>query len=216
MTADAVGVFLNVTATEASGPGYATAWPCSEPQPLASNLNYGAGDTVPNLVFVRLGAGEQVCLFAATSSVNLIADLAGFFPGGAPFAGLSPARLLDTRAGGHTVDGLHQGGGPRPAGGSYELDVADRGGVPEDATAVVLNVTATEGTGPGYVTVHPCGEPVPLASNLNYGAGTTRPNLVMAQLDEDGRVCIYTATSPVELVVDVAGYVPAAKRLGGV
>ncbi len=208
--ADASAVVLNITATEASGPGYATAWPCSQPQPLASNLNYGAGDTVPNLVFVKLGAGEKVCLFTATASVNLIADVSGYVPNGAAFVGLNPARLLDSRPGGATADGVNAGGGTLAGGGTYQLQVAGRGGVPVGATAVVLNVTATEGSGPGYVTVFPCGQPTPLASNLNYEAGTTRPNLTVVKLGTDGKVCLFTATSSVNLIADVAAYFPAA------
>src|SRR5690606_12126320 len=140
------------------GFGYVTAHPCGQAPPLASNLNFRAGETVANLAAVKVGDGGRVCLFAAGSSVNLIADVAGYFPAGA-FSGLAPARLLDTRAGGATVDGVARGGGPVPADGTVVLPVAGRGGVAPDATAVVLNVTATEATGPGYATVWPCSQP---------------------------------------------------------
>ena len=48
------------------------------------------------------------------------------------------------------------------------LQVTGRGAVPGDATAVVLNVTVTQPLGSGFVTVYPCGDPRPLASNLNF------------------------------------------------
>jgi len=85
---------------------------------------------------------------------------------------------------------------------SLPLDVrAGNGGV----TAVVLNVTVTEAQAPGYVTLFPCGASPPTASNLNYVAGSTIPNLVVVKVGDGGRVCIYTQ-STVHLVADVSGY----------
>jgi len=121
----------------------------------------------------------------------------------------SPARLLDTRPGFTTVDGHDAGTGMVAAGHMYQLTVGGRGGVPVDAAAAVLNVTATEATGPGFVTVFPCGSPQPLASNLNYVAGQTVPNAVIAKLGTGGTVCLFTQLAT-HLVVDVDGYFPPA------
>jgi hypothetical protein len=73
------------------------------------------------------------------------------------------------------------------------------------ADAVVLNVTVTDPTGPGFVTVHPCGQPRPLASSLNFVAGQTVPNLVVAKLGVDGQLCLFT-TATIDLVADVSGW----------
>jgi hypothetical protein len=54
------------------------------------------------------------------------------------------------------------------------------------------------------MTVFPCGTPLPTASNLNYAAGQTIPNAVVAKIGAGGRVCIYTS-SAANLVVDVNG-----------
>ena len=78
---DAAAVVLNVTVTAPEGSGFITVYPCGEPLPTASNLNFVAGDTVPNAVVVKLGAGGKVCLFAAESATHLIADTNGYFPG---------------------------------------------------------------------------------------------------------------------------------------
>ena len=87
----------------------------------------------------------------------------------------SPARLLDTRAGGATVDNQFAALGIRPFGSTLALPVAGRAGVPADAVAVVLNVTVTEAQGDGFITVFPCGAAQPTASNLNYVAGADHP-----------------------------------------
>jgi hypothetical protein len=86
------------------------------------------------------------------------------------------------------------------------VELAVTGGdVPSDATAVVLNVTPTEPTAPGFVTVWACGQPRPNASNLNLSAASTVANLVFAQIGAGGKVCLFTQ-SGTHLVVDVEGY----------
>ena len=92
--------------------------------------------------------------------------------GSAGFVGVSPARLLDTRSGGVTVDGAQEAGGGFGSGETRRLPVVGRGGVPAAGVgAVVVNVTVAGASAAGYVTVFPSGEVRPLASNLNYRRG---------------------------------------------
>ncbi|MGZ4724644.1 MAG: Ig-like domain-containing protein, partial [Ilumatobacteraceae bacterium] len=126
------------------------------------------------------------------------------------YVALSPVRLLESRVGeASTIDGQFWQIGPRPAGSVTELTVAGRSDVPADATAVVLNVTVTEPTGPGFITVFPCGSPRPNTSNLDYLTGSTVANTVIAKIGTDGKVCLYTPTTT-HLIVDLNGYYPAA------
>jgi hypothetical protein len=119
---------------------------------------------------------------------------------------LVPARVLETRSGPNdkTADGLFQGAGVSAAGSVTEVVVAGRGGVPVDAAAVMLNVTAVGPDGGGYLTVFPCGEVRPLASNVNYGPGDVVPNSVFAKVGAGGRVCIYSLAKT-HLIADVNG-----------
>jgi hypothetical protein len=117
-----------------------------------------------------------------------------------------PARLLDTRPGQTTIDGLFQGAGVRAAESVTELKVTGRGGVPNDASAVLMNLTAVTPDGPGFFTVYPCGETRPLASNVNYVAGQIVPNAVLAKIGTNGNVCIYTKAAS-HILADVNGYV---------
>jgi hypothetical protein len=71
----------------------------------------------------------------------------------------------------------------------------------------VLNVTVTEPDAPGFVTVYPCGGVIPTASSINYAAGSTVANLVVAKIGSGGQVCLYSNRST-HLVVDVAGFFP--------
>jgi hypothetical protein len=206
--ANATAVVLNITATGPSGPGFVTAYPCGGARPVASNLNFVAGQTVPNLAIVRLSSDGTVCLYAMEST-HLIADVEGYFTPDSSFGSLVPARLLETRAGLPTVDGQFQGGGPVGRGSTLTLTVNGRGGVPGNADSVVLNVTATEAAGPGFITVYPCGQPQPVASSLNYSTGQTVPNSVIAKVGSNGSVCLF-ASEATHLIADVAGYFPPA------
>ena len=69
----------------------------------------------------------------------------------------------------------------------------------------MLNVTVISAAASGFVTVFPCGAALPEASNLNFDAGDTIPNAVVAKLGAGGAVCVYTS-APAGLLVDVNGY----------
>ena len=200
----ATAVVLNVTVTEAQGAGFVTAFPCGAPIPTASNINYVAGSTVAGLVVAKIGDGGAVCLFTSTAT-HLIADVDGYFPAITSYQALNPARLLETRAAESTIDGHFLGAGLLPAGTVTELAVTGRGGVPVGAGTVVLNVTVTAPTAPGFITVYPCGITRPLTSNLNYEVGTTTANAAIVQVGTAGTVCLFNS-NPTQLVADVSGY----------
>lgn len=192
--ADATAAVLNVTVTGPADGGFVTVYPCGADLPLASNLNFAAGDEVANAVVAKIGTAGKVCFFAS-AALDLVVDAGGAFgpSGDETFGDLVPARLLDTR---ETT---------KPAAdATTELLVRGHGGVPAEATSVVLNVTAVDAAEAGFVTVFACGGDMPLASNVNYVAGQTVPNAVIVPLSADGKVCLYTKTST-HLVVDVTG-----------
>jgi hypothetical protein len=199
----AAAVSLNVTATGTTGAGFVTVWPCDQTRPLASTLDYGAGASVANLVIAKLAADGTVCLYTSAGA-HLVVDANGEYTAAVAYAPLTPARLADSRAGATTVDGRFAGDGIHAARSTTHLLVAGRGGVPAGATAVTLNITATEPTGPGFVTVWPCDQTQPLASTLNYAAGDTVANLSITTVAADGSVCLYTEAAA-HLVVDVDG-----------
>jgi hypothetical protein len=206
---NATAAVLNVTVTDPQGPGFATVYPCGTTPPTASNLNYATGTTIPNNVITKIGDGGKVCIFTLAPT-HLIADLTGYHPATATYTPIVPARLLETRqgSGATTIDGQNLGAGLRPAGSITEIQVTGRAGVPDNATAAVLNVTVTDPQGPGFATVYPCGTTPPTASNLNYATGTTIPNNVITKIGDGGKVCIFTL-APTHLIADLTGYHPA-------
>jgi hypothetical protein len=94
------------------------------------------------------------------------------------------------------------------AGATLDLQVTGRGGVPAEATSVVLNVTALEQRNSlSFITVFPTGTARPNASSLNPSPGAPpAPNAVTATIGVDGKVSFFTLQGPVHLLVDVVGY----------
>jgi hypothetical protein len=201
-------VSLNITAVGASADGFATVFPCGSPQPNASNLNYRAGRTQANAVITKLGTGGEVCVYVS-SATQLIVDVNGSFPAASLLVSANPARVLDTRPAGETVDNLERAGGLRAADSITTLPIAGRANVPADAKAVIVNVTATGPTSDGYLTVYPCGTAVPNSSNLNYKSDASIANLVISKLGVAGALCTKTSAAT-HLIVDVTGYFPAS------
>lgn len=203
---DPGSVVLNVTATGADDRGFITAFPCDEDRPPTASLNFTADQTIANSVVARVADDGTVC-FYARSAVHLIVDVGGHLPDGSFEPLRSPERLADTRADGETVDMRARGAGRRPAGSVYEVQVAGRGSMPDDADAAVLNVTVTGPLDRGYLTIYPCDAQRPLAANLTYAADQTIPNAVVTRLDDDGRICVFTRAAT-HLVVDASGVIP--------
>ncbi len=78
--ADADGVVLNVTIVNPSAGSFLQLWPTGSTQPVfGSSLNFTTDQIVPNAVTVKLGTGGKVRVFNAVGSVNVIADVAGYF-----------------------------------------------------------------------------------------------------------------------------------------
>ncbi|MFW5471882.1 beta strand repeat-containing protein [Knoellia sp. CPCC 206450] len=208
-TTGVAAVVLNVTAVKATTSAYVTVFPAGETRPNASNINVVAGDVSPNAVVVKVGASGSVSLFLSAGSSDMLADVAGYYPADGSFTSLSPGRLLDTRASGTTVDGQAKAGGAIGAGGTRDLQVAGRYGIPTTGVdAVVLNVTGVRPTAGTYLSVWPTGSARPNASNLNLAAGETKPNLVVAKLGTGGKVSFFNAGGKVDVLADVAGWIP--------
>ncbi|SCE72433.1 Right handed beta helix region [Micromonospora viridifaciens] len=193
---DISAVVLNVTVTQPTASGFITAFPAGLGTPNASNVNFVAKETVPNQVTVPLGSDGAVSFrHTGSGTVHLVADLQGFYAAsGSGFAPAAPVRVLDTR----------EGAGPMPANSTRTLDLSGR--VPANATAAVLNVTVTKPTASGVLTLFPAGSAVPVASNLNFVAGQTIPNLATAMV-VNGELKIHNKSSgTTHVVVDLAGW----------
>ncbi len=193
---------LNVTVTEPSAATFLSVRPSDGATPPTSNLNVVAGQTVPNLVAVRVGAEGKVTVTNAFGATHVVVDLLGWFPD-TEVTGLRPDRVLDTRTGTGGVTG------PLGPGATVTVPIAGRRGVPrQGARAVILNLTGTESTSATYLTVWPTGRTRPVASTLNLVPRRTVPNLAVVDLGPDGTVSLYNAAGQTHVIADVLAWIP--------
>ena len=210
-------VVVNITVANTTAQSHLTVYPANQPEPTASNLNWVAGQTVPNLVQVGLSPSGTFDLSNLNGDTDVIVDVEGYFaPPAATGEGLynalaSPARICDTRTGnpsGLTGTALTQCEGLAPAPGtSLAVQVTGLGGVPSTGVgAVVLNVTAIGATASGHLTVYPAGGAAPTASNVNYTAGLNVANRVIVPVSATGAVDVFSFAGTPQIAVDVAGW----------
>jgi hypothetical protein len=201
-------VALNVTVTTPTQQGFLSVYAYGTTRPGVSNLNFVAGQSVSNLVLTKVSSVGEVTLYnGSAGTVQLLADVSGYYLSGAPtapgaFGPVDPSRLLDTRS------GMGAPQGPVAAGATVVLQVLGSDGVPASGvSAVALNVTVTAPTQPGFVTVYGDGATRPAVSNLNFVPGQSVPNLVIASVGADGKVALYNGSAgKVQLLADVSGY----------
>jgi hypothetical protein len=188
--------------------------------PATSNANVGACDVAANIGVLAVDAAgaTNIQVYADT---DVILDVLGYYTeasmpvAAGRFIGLTPSRLLDTRA---------DAGGANPytradTGNEsvVRFPVAGRAGVPADATTVSLTVTAI---GPGsdaggYVTAYAGATARPETSTVNHaGNGDTRANLALVPIGADGTVELYLY-QVADVVVDVGGWITSAADPAG-
>jgi len=110
---------------------------------------------------------------------------------------IAPARFVDSRVSNGATRLLAQV--PK------RIKLTGRQGLPTDAIAVSANFTVANTSGPGYLTVWDCSNPMPVVSTLNFGANAAVSNAASAPLDGDGNICVYSPVAA-DILIDVSGY----------
>jgi hypothetical protein len=188
---DATAAVFNMTATDTTGDTFVTAWPDSVPRPSASTMNVTPGQTRANLVTVALPPSHKVDLFNHVGSVDLIADLVGYYT---PSHG--QAFFL------YTTRGLT--GADIETDGTLTVGTAKQ--LPQTATAALVHVEATGATADTYVTVWPAGAARPSSSTLNLGPSEDVQNTSIAGLDSNRQFSVYNHVGHLNVQVYLDGY----------
>lgn len=212
---DAAGVVLNFTAVDYLRQGWLSVYSSGEPLPSTSTLDFDPSEyAVANSAIVRLGPARDVCVLVGTvgalpGSTDVVIDATGYLSsataGSLPLLG-APQRVADTRL----------VGGPVPSGQTRCFAVGGQAGIPPDAAAAVLNVTAVGYGTQGWLTAYPAGQPVPPTSTLNFDPATyAAANNVVMRLGTAGSICVAVGTlnsapGSSQVVIDATGYLTSA------
>ena len=197
---------LNVTGVNTTAPGYVTVYPADTDLPTASNVNFdGAGQVMANMVTVKLGAGGAVDVYMQRP-MDVAVDVSGAY---VPVTkAVSSGRLVTLPSGAFRVLDTRVGGVGLAPGDVKTVDVSPAG-VPADAIAVVVNITATD-TGVGFWTAFPLNQIRPNASNLNIDTpGQTRAGQAIVLLSGGPAFNVFSMGGG-DLIVDVAGWFTGA------
>ncbi|MEU4713110.1 right-handed parallel beta-helix repeat-containing protein [Micromonospora purpureochromogenes] len=215
LPAGATAAILNVTVTRPTANGVLKVFPAGSTVPVASNLNFATGQTIPNLVTVPVVAGKVSIHNASSGTTHVIADLAGYYGSAASgavdgYVPLDPYRIVDTRAS-IGLDGRGYGGPLQPYEKVGFLPWYVQTACPATCatpTAAVFNMTATRPSAPGVLTAYPrTGAAPPTASNVNFVAGETAANMAVVRAGTGGEIAVYhNSRGGTELIVDQAGF----------
>lgn len=123
---------------------------------------------------------------------------------------MTPCRIVDTRIAGGPI----AGGGMRSFVAFTSTDFTAQGGdasncgIPANASALTVKITASQPSLNGYFTVYPSNEARPLASSLNYIVGVDTSNESHFRLCRPGCPTQFTVFSYAQtnVVIDVNGY----------
>lgn len=196
---------LNITVVPHGPLGFLTAFPCGQPQPLASNLNSIDGRTKAVAAILPAGTNGAACFFASNDT-ELVLDINGYFvpdtdTTAMSFYPMTPCRLVDTRLAAGAL------GGP-----SLTANVArtfpllsSSCNIPATARAYSLNYTAIPQGPLGFLTTWPAGQTQPLVSTLNAVTGTVTANAAIVPAGTNGDISVFVS-HPSDLVIDVNGY----------
>ncbi|MCL4434569.1 MAG: protease pro-enzyme activation domain-containing protein [Actinobacteria bacterium] len=77
----AVAVVANITVVSTAGAGFLTAWPAGSKQPETSNINWTAGEVVPNMVTAALSSSGTISVYASAGA-NIVVDMMGYYASG--------------------------------------------------------------------------------------------------------------------------------------
>lgn len=214
--ADAVGIVAQVTVVDPADDGWLKVYPCGQPEPGSSSVNYKAGSGAwAGQVTISTGNGAM-CL-ASYAAVDIVVDGAGWLSSGATstvsvagtpallatdagagYVPVSPHRLVDTREG---IGGTRLGSGR-----ILRVDPTTTPGWPTGATAALVQLTAVDSPEAGFLRAFPCDQDMPETSNVNTrGAGQyAYSSLTTVPLAADGSFCVFTYRAS-DIVVDVNG-----------
>jgi hypothetical protein len=191
----ATAIAASIVAISHDEPGWITAYAARRAAPPVSLVNYGGGDVRSNGTVLQID--DDGVIVEASGAAEFVLDVTGYFvpsliSSRGRYQPLEPARLADTRASAPVTSSLAV---PLPA------------TVAPDAIAVAVNVTATNTSPWGYLSVRPAGAAPVATSLVNWdGPEQTRAAFAIVPVSAGGFTVDVMPGAAAHVVVDVAGW----------
>lgn len=212
------GAVVNVTAIDLrnSNPGasFITVTPSGSARPTVSNVNFGQGEIVGNMVTVEIGDDGRVDLYNAFGDVDVTVDVMGYFatelaPPGArllPYperrlGQLGSSRLYDSRTDGNPLGerGRVSIKIPQPFGQGGRQLAADQ------IVGAVVNVTAVEPSAASFISVFGAGGSLPSSSSMNFPGRVNTARLITTNVGDDVMIEVFNRAGTTDVIVDLVG-----------
>lgn len=209
--AGAVAAMINLTATDATAPGFLTLEDCAARTGArtTSAITYATGESVAAMAIVPITPDGRFCVYRS-SAVHSVVDVSAYLgSSGTPlwFAPSTPSRLTDSRTDGACLPQQDCVPGRVPASSAQVVPTST-------ADARVVNLTVVDARAPGYAQIGRCADvgPAGTFSNINVMGSGARANLALVPPTDAG-TCAFTL-SEANIVVDELGTLRSTDGFG--
>jgi len=200
---NATAVVVNVEIQNPTQAGYIRVTPTGAPSQTAVQ-EFSAGETISNLVVVKVGTGGRINLHLSAGQATVFVDASGYYLDPADTTGDRFQPVATARIAGPTT---------LLAGSDQDVGVLGVGGIPASGVdAVVVNVEVQNPTQAGYIRVTPTGSPSQTAVQ-EFTPGKTISNLVVVKVGTGGKINLHLSAGSATFFIDAEGYFPTS---GGV
>jgi len=212
----ATAVAVDVTLTEESANGDLVVYPDGSQRPLTSATNYATGTNITGYQVVPIGPDGKIALYnSSTGTTHMLVDITGYFTTDSTLTGdqtyhpLTEAdRIFDSRS--NIKYTSLTSTGAVAANTSFTVTVTGDGEVPSTASAVAINLTATEESGSGLIEAYQTtGNTAPTDTSLTYTSGSISSLSADVSLGTGsyaGQITIYNNNSTADIIGDISGY----------
>jgi len=210
-------VIADVTAIQPTAATHLTVYQDGTTEPAVTTLNAAVSTNVDKEVVIQLSSAGKFDITNFTGSVNVTVDIEGYFWGGSGSDQLqfvAPQRICDTRSGNPSglsgaeaqCNGVSNGGTTINAGTPLAVNVAGLASVPNNATAVIVDLTTLNESANGNLVAYAAGTVAPSTANITYLSGVATNNEATIAVGSNGQIDLGILTGTSNVLVDIVGY----------
>ncbi len=198
-------IAINITSVAPEAKGNITAYSSDFPKPSAANIFFGKGSTVTNFALIPVAKDGTISINANVTT-HIVVDVFGWLgfdstTSDSKMTAVNAATILNTRT---SIGGHQKQLGPKK---SVDIKVAGLNGVPADAKAVIVNISAIDPTASGYIAAYPTGRPLNMLPSLSTTQLVNSSNYTVVPIGDRGTITLYNSAGLLDVTVSIQGYI---------